>query len=228
MKRSNDKSTGPPPPPSSSATAQSSSSTNLFGPSNATGTRRARSETSPRRDGIGLGLARLGDDQDERGGEWVLVFDPGRPVPNDLKSFATQLSTGTPSSSSPPLASDLREGPLATTTSTSTSSSSSSSRSKPPVLKRLKPNGFGSLTKARPLQQGDGQRGQTRDDGTRRTDPSRLDDLKFGDVLKVFRINLKDLKKRDEYQILHVDLTGPALSESERVARKHVKADLAK
>ncbi|GAA5879309.1 hypothetical protein JCM16303_003161 [Sporobolomyces ruberrimus] len=106
------------------------------------------------------------------GEEWLLVFDPGKPIPAELK----QLSSPNPSSSS-------NSGPLA---------------------KKVKPNGFGAKASS---------------DGS---------EIKFGDVLKVFRVNIKDLKKRDEYQILYVEEDGPPLSLKEKEKRKEVMAEVGK
>lgn len=57
------------------------------------------------------------------------------------------------------------------------SSPNPSSSNSGPLAKKLKPNGFGAKASS---------------DGS---------EIKFGDVLKVFRVNIKDLKKRDEYQV---------------------------
>jgi len=78
-----------------------------------------------------------------------------------------------------PISNDLKS--LSTSASTPASSSSSDSTSQEPLSKRFKPNGFGRLSSTK--------------------QSSSTSDWKFGDVLKGFRVNMKDLKKRDEYQV---------------------------
>jgi len=80
-----------------------------------------------------------------------------------------------------PISNELKR--LSTTT---TSFENHRSPPPPPPSKKFKPNGF----------------------GRSKTSSSSNDDVdvngggyKFGDVLKVFRVNMKDLKKRDEYQV---------------------------
>lgn len=75
-----------------------------------------------------------------------------------------------------PIANDLKS--LVASTSTPLSASASQE----PLSKKFKPNGFGRLS------------------SNKQSSPSS-DDWKFGDVLKGFRVNMKDLKKRDEYQV---------------------------
>ncbi|GAA5971333.1 hypothetical protein JCM11641_008310 [Rhodosporidiobolus odoratus] len=104
---------------------------------------------------------------------WLLLFDPGKPIPQDVKRAAAKSS-----STFPPLKKQ-KSSPTASTS-------------------RL---AFGKGDK----------------DG---------DELKSGDVLKVFRVKMKELKKKDEYQILYVS-PGPPLSAAEKLARRQVKSKLA-
>ncbi|GAA5911388.1 hypothetical protein JCM5296_002967 [Sporobolomyces johnsonii] len=130
----------------------------------------------------------------ERGGGgdmWLLVFDPGKPIPQDLKRAASSLSSASTLEHDPPSCSD-EHSPLKKLKSTLSSSPSST-----------KPGGFG------------------------RRGGKKEDEIKFGEVLKVVRVNMKDLKKRDEYQILFVEETAPPLTSQEKAARKLVKAKVA-
>ncbi|GAA5971871.1 hypothetical protein JCM3765_004709 [Sporobolomyces pararoseus] len=111
------------------------------------------------------------------GEEWLLIFDPGKPISNELKRLSNPALSSTDS------------GPLA---------------------KKFKPNGFGTSSSSSAKNASGDQ------------------DFKFGDVLKVFRVNMKDLKKKDEYQILYVEDEGLPLSEREKERRKTVMADIGK
>ncbi|GAA5919536.1 hypothetical protein JCM1841_000997 [Sporobolomyces salmonicolor] len=130
----------------------------------------------------------------EKGGGgdmWLLVFDPGKPIPQDLKRAAASLSSASALEHDVP--SSLAEhSPLKKLKSTLSSSSSST-----------KPGGFG------------------------RRGGKKEEEIKFSEVLKVVRVNMKDLKKRDEYQILCVEETAPPLTSEEKAARKLVKAKVA-
>ncbi|GAA6009831.1 hypothetical protein JCM11491_000831 [Sporobolomyces phaffii] len=114
------------------------------------------------------------------GEEWLLIFDPGKPIPNDLKRLSQ--------------------------------ASLENSDDSPPLAKKYKPSGFGQLSSAM-------SKTKSKDESV-----GRGGDVKFGDVLKVFRVNMKDLKKRDEYQILYVEEDGAPLTEREKEQRKSVKA----
>ncbi|GAA5981902.1 hypothetical protein JCM5350_006559 [Sporobolomyces pararoseus] len=114
------------------------------------------------------------------GEEWLLIFDPGKPVSNELKRLADPTFSSSTSSDSGPLA------------------------------KKFKPNGFGTSS------------------SSSAKNASVDQDFKFGDVLKVFRTNMKDLKKKDEYQILYVEEAGLPLSEREKERRKTVMAEIGK
>ncbi|TNY24223.1 peptidase family C78-domain-containing protein [Rhodotorula diobovata] len=47
---------------------------------------------------------------------------------------------------------------------------------------------------------------------------------KFGDVLKVVRVNMRELKRRDAYQLLYVDPNEPPLTAQEKLRRKVVRS----
>ncbi|BGP13088.1 hypothetical protein JCM10213v2_001007 [Rhodosporidiobolus nylandii] len=113
---------------------------------------------------------------------WLLLFDPGKPIPPDLKRAAASLAA---------------------------SSTASTSSSLLPPLKRQKSSPISSVSRG-----GVGSK------------PTATDDLKYGDVLKVFRVNMKELKKKEEYQILHIE-PGPPLTTAEKAQRKEVKSKVA-
>ncbi|GAA5830527.1 hypothetical protein JCM11251_002502 [Rhodosporidiobolus azoricus] len=139
----------------------------------------------------------------EKGGEgkkedemWLLIFDPGKPIPQDVKHAASAL----PARSSP------------TVPSASTFSSSTSTSGFPP-LKKLK-SCSPQPSSAR------GGFGSTKDS------TSEPDLPKYGDVLKVFRVNMNQLKRKEEYQILYVE-PGPPLTPFEKAQRREVKSRVA-
>ncbi|BGP29201.1 hypothetical protein JCM10296v2_000939 [Rhodotorula toruloides] len=129
---------------------------------------------------------------------WLLVFDPGRPIPNDIKNAAASFKPASPAGSANPAAPN------------DTASVSSSSSTVPP-LKKFKPSrgGFGLSSSPKKQKTGSG-----------------ASMPKFSDVLKCVRVNMNDLKKKDEYQILYVSATDQPLSELQKLSRKLVPATL--
>ncbi|GAA5856437.1 hypothetical protein JCM8547_008743 [Rhodosporidiobolus lusitaniae] len=118
--------------------------------------------------------------------KWLLVFDPGKPIPENLKRAASSLSSSL-SPSSPP------------------------SPSSAPPLKRLK-------STSPPVERsGFGLKGKG---------PKMYEEWSYGDVLKVFRVNMGQLKRREEYQILYVDPALP-LSHAQKLALRHPKSRVA-
>ncbi|GAA5892188.1 hypothetical protein JCM8208_001469 [Rhodotorula glutinis] len=145
-----------------------------------------------RKGGVGgLGQGRR-DEQDEDEA-WLLVFDPGKPIPHELKAAAAAAlaASTSPSSSSatapyadpssPPPPKKLKLSPLLGSTSTSTSTSR---------------GGFGTAGGA----------------------------PKYGDVLKVVRVNMRELKRKDAYQLLYIEPNEPPLSPHEKDRRKFVRS----
>ncbi|GAA6005422.1 hypothetical protein JCM10207_002976 [Rhodosporidiobolus poonsookiae] len=155
--------------------------------------------------GKGLGKRKKdkeAEGEEEEGEMWLLLFDPGKPVPPDLKRAAASLASCSPPA--PPSTSSTPD-------SASLSASTASSVSTLPPPKKLKPSatlssrgGFGSST--------------TKSDGAE-------DGPKYGSVLKVFRVNMRELKRREEYQILYVE-PGPPLSAAEKAQRREVKSKM--
>ncbi|GAA5900489.1 hypothetical protein JCM6882_001260 [Rhodosporidiobolus microsporus] len=148
---------------------------------------------------VGKGTGGEGEKEDEL---WLLIFDPGKPIPQDLKHAASSLeSRSSPSTTHSP-----------SFPSTSTSSPSASAAPFPP-LKKLKsssppPPGRGGFG-------GGGRKGEEAESMP-----------KYGDVLKVFRVNMNQLKRREEYQILYVE-PGPPLTSYEKAQRREVKSRVA-
>ncbi|GAA5837453.1 hypothetical protein JCM3766R1_000447 [Sporobolomyces carnicolor] len=141
------------------------------------------------KEGSGSGGDRVGE-----GDEWLLIFDPGKPISNELKNLATAptLESGQPLAKKPKLNGFGRASHAAAASTTPSLSSSSSS---------LK--------------------------GTANRPEGNVE-LKFGDVLKVFRVNMKALKRKDEYQILYVEESGKPLTPREKDRRKTVKSEMGK
>ncbi|GEM12023.1 zinc finger with UFM1-specific peptidase domain protein [Rhodotorula toruloides] len=129
---------------------------------------------------------------------WLLVFDPGRPITNDIKNAAASFEPASPAS------------PAASSTMTDNTSVSSGPSHLPP-FKKFKPSrgGFGLSSSPKKAKNGSGS-----------TMP------KFSDVLKCVRVNMNDLKKKDEYQILYITAADPPLTEDEKQIRKLVSAQL--
>ncbi|GAA5936927.1 uncharacterized protein JCM15063_000101 [Sporobolomyces koalae] len=136
--------------------------------------RKLSTTTKTTRDGFnpGVGL------EDEW---WLLMFDPGEPISNEIKQLANGFDTD------------------------------SQKQEEDPCRKKLKRNGF--------------QDKLSRFDHSLRTE-TNPHEFKFGQVLKVFRVNMKNLKRRDEYQILLVEEDGDPLSEREQVERKFIKSEI--
>ncbi|BGP59341.1 hypothetical protein NBRC10512_005136 [Rhodotorula toruloides] len=148
--------------------------------------------------GGGGGRGRAGSEGEEE--VWLLVFDPGRPIPNDIKAAAASFKPASSTdSTNPAIAND-------------TTSVSSSSSTFPP-LKKFKPSRGGFGLSSSPKKQNAGA-------------SSGASVPKFSDVLKCVRVNMHDLKKKDEYQILYVSATEPPLTELQKLSRKLVTATL--
>ncbi|BGP69350.1 hypothetical protein NBRC10513v2_002693 [Rhodotorula toruloides] len=141
------------------------------------------------------GRGRAGSEGEEE--VWLLVFDPGRPIPNDIKAAAASFKPASADST-------------ASSTATDSASVFSSSSTFPP-FKKFKPSrgGFGLSSSPKKQKTGSG-----------------ASMPKFSDVLKCVRVNMNDLKKKDEYQILYVSATDPPLSELQKLSRKLVPATL--
>jgi hypothetical protein len=140
-----------------------------------------------------------------------------RPFPNDIKAAAASFKPAPPTET-------------ATSSIMADSASVSSGSSAVPPFKKFKPSrgGFG-LSSSPKKQKGD----------------SGASMPKFSDVLKCVRVNMNDLKKKDEYQvrgavsdlldppltrlpaqILYVSATDPPLDAHQKQIRKCVEADL--
>ncbi|GJN87712.1 hypothetical protein Rhopal_000667-T1 [Rhodotorula paludigena] len=151
-----------------------------------------------------------GQQQKEDEEAWLLVFDPGKPIPNDFKTAGAALASSAHSAAAPtPFASSSTSpfplGPL-----TKKHKSCSPPAPAPASTSAVSPvparGGFGGSSKT--------AAGPTVGGGTG----------KFGDTLKVFRVNMRELRKKDQYQILYVPEGEPPLSPQEKQARKFVKS----
>ncbi|GAA6045255.1 hypothetical protein JCM8097_002113, partial [Rhodosporidiobolus ruineniae] len=172
--------------------------------------------------GGGAGGGGKGREEEEM---WLLVFDSGKPIPQDVKRAAASLA-----SSSSPIA------PTAPyPDSSSTTASSSSTSILPPPLKRLKSSSPPAPTSSSTPRSGFGKlsaalsSATSKDKAGKKADNPRGGEggIKYGEVLKVFRVNMGQLKRREEYQILYIDPLSPPLSSQEKHQRKTVKSKLA-
>ncbi|BGP45145.1 hypothetical protein JCM10450v2_000962 [Rhodotorula kratochvilovae] len=134
-----------------------------------------------------------GEEEEEEEEAWLLVFDPGRPVPQELKSAAAALASSSPSRAPAPLP--------------STSAPSSPPAAKKSKLSASPPSARGGFGVVGGGGAGVGTGG-----------------LQFGDVLKVVRVNMRELKRRDAYQLLYIAPDEPPLAEYEKVQRKTVRS----
>ncbi|POY73478.1 hypothetical protein BMF94_3415 [Rhodotorula taiwanensis] len=111
---------------------------------------------------------------------WLLLFDPGKPVPQDFKKSAAALAQarfGRHRSTSPAPNSEERD-------------------ESPPLPKKVRPSPPA---------------------------PAAMTP-KFGEVLKLFRVNMRELKKKDDYQVLFIDPHAPPLTLEEKELRKKVSS----
>ncbi|GAA5991586.1 hypothetical protein JCM10908_005775 [Rhodotorula pacifica] len=146
---------------------------------------------------------RKGSAAAEAGGEaeaeevWLLLFDPGKPIPQDLKKAAGAL-----------LASRQARQPSPSDSSTPSSSREDS----PPASKKLRPS---PPVETRP-RKGFG----TNSGSTPSSVPMPVPMPKYGEVLKLFRVNMRELKKKDDYQVLFINPDVAPLSAEQKVAKK--------
>ncbi|GAA5850813.1 hypothetical protein JCM9279_003934 [Rhodotorula babjevae] len=143
----------------------------------------------------GLGAGRKAEqDEDEA---WLLVFDPGKPIPHELKAAA--------------VAAALAASTRSTASSSSTPSSLAADPTSPPPTKKFKLS---------PLLGSDSTSTSRGGFGTAGSAPK----YKYGDVLKVVRVNMRELKRKDAYQLLYVEPNEPPLSALEKERRKFVRS----
>ncbi|GAA6048034.1 hypothetical protein JCM3770_000158 [Rhodotorula araucariae] len=140
------------------------------------------------------------DGEDEEVEAWLLVFDPGTPVPQELKSAAGALAASSPVRASAPLPSIESTCPPA--------AKKSKLSATPPTSR----GGFGASSSS--------AAGAAGGPGT------GTGGLKYGEMLKVVRVNMKELRRRDAYQLLYISPTEPPLSPQEKAQRKVVRSTL--
>ncbi|BGP53159.1 hypothetical protein JCM8202v2_000718 [Rhodotorula sphaerocarpa] len=148
---------------------------------------------------------------------WLLLFDPGKPIPPAFKKAAASLA-------------DLRNRRSASSSSTSPAPKEHEDMQLPHSKKRRPSppdvdSGSGPAAVTERSASTTGQAEEERDDpaaiaaaATRRNTPMPA----FGDVLKLFRVDARELKRKDDYQILFVDPHAPPLTSEEKERRKTV------
>ncbi|GAA5864741.1 hypothetical protein JCM3774_006056 [Rhodotorula dairenensis] len=130
---------------------------------------------------------------------WLLLFDPGKPIPHEFKKAAASLGAAARQPARPATspASGSDSGAVKGTDADDSPRASKKPRGR---------FGFGAATSSRTTPP-----------------PAALAQLpKFGEVLKLFRVNMHELKKKDDYQVLFIDPNAAPLSPEQQAAKKRV------
>ncbi|GAA5953012.1 hypothetical protein JCM8115_002408 [Rhodotorula mucilaginosa] len=148
------------------------------------------------------GLASKGKRGEGEGEEeeevWLLLFDPGKPIPQDFKKAAASLAAARQAQQGDTGVTQEEDGspPASKKPRPDQKPQSTSRRGSPTEARR---NGFGSAPRV-----------------------AEYPPPKFGEVLKLFRVNMRELKKKDDYQVLFVDPDAVPLSAEEKARKKRV------
>lgn len=138
----------------------------------------------------------VGYERDRKDGINLLVLDPAKNVPEDARRLCLSCFTGEPTPS------PTKKGPAA-------------------FVEKMMKRGAGEGAEDRAGKRAKGIGG----DAVHAGSSSMLEEKNASVILSAFRINLKNLSRKDEYQVLYFPMEPP-LSESEKEKRKVVKSEI--